>query len=138
MIVAGAFWLFLICVIVVTVTMGGSEGRLLVITCVTASALTYVANVQLGFDFARLVVLVIDVGVFAIIIAIALRSRSYWPIWFSAFQMITVATHFAQMTIPSSIPGIYGNAAGFWALPALGAAVVGVMLDRRAGVIQSQ
>lgn len=136
MIVALAYWVFLTSVIVVFVTRGGPDGRLFTFACIIASTLTYFANAQFGFNSSRFHVLAIDSALLAIVTILAMRSRSYWPMWFAGFHMIAVATRLAQFVFPASIPGIYGNTAGFWALPALGVAVFGVLLDRRAAMIR--
>lgn len=40
--------------------------------------------------------LVIDVGVAAVFIAVALRANRVYPLWLAAFQLVSVLSHFAR------------------------------------------
>ncbi len=65
----------------------------------------------------------------------ALRSRSYWPLWMAAFHLISVTTHAATIAQPELRPIIYFALQSFWSLPLLLVMVAGIMLDRRAGIL---
>ncbi|WP_448140358.1 hypothetical protein [Sphingopyxis fribergensis] len=52
--------------------------------------------------------LVIDVGVAAIFVAVALRANRVYPIWLAAFQLVSVLSHFAR-EVTASFPKLaYG------------------------------
>ncbi|MEI9928037.1 MAG: hypothetical protein WDN44_10540 [Sphingomonas sp.] len=52
----------------------------------------------------------------------------------AGFQLIAVVTHLATLLAPRFLPDIYFAAESFWALPVLLSMVIGVALDRRAGL----
>jgi hypothetical protein len=100
------------------------------VTAATIATLTL--HILMGVEDAQPYVLITDLGLLAFTGVIALRAESYWPMWFTGFHSIAVATGLARFTFPVSVPQIYIDAAGFWALPALGFATIGVLLDRKA------
>jgi cytochrome bd-type quinol oxidase subunit 2 len=71
-------------------------------------------------------VFIVDLGVLAAFLTLALRSDKYWPLWTTAFQVIGVATHLARLADPAIVPRAYSIAQGFWAYPMLAAMVIGV------------
>ena len=85
----------------------------------------------MGLEESQPFVIVIDMTLLAFSICLAAKSANFWPMWFSGFHMVAVATGFARFTFPTALPTIYTNTAGFWAIPALIAAAIGVLLDRR-------
>jgi hypothetical protein len=110
---------------------GGNEGKRFALTIVVATLVTLCLHNALGLEFAQPWVLATDFIVLAIVGRVAMISQAHWPIWFCGFHAISVATGFARFAMPSEAPTIYTNFAGFWAIPALVAAVAGVLLDRR-------
>ena len=86
---------------------------------------------SMSWELAQRYVFFADATLLLITLAIVKSTQSYWPIWFAAFQTITVATGLAQFIYPNLVPGIYIMASGFWSLPAIGAFVVGVLCDKR-------
>ncbi len=87
-----------------------------------------------GWTRTQLPVLAIDLLLLAGLISMAMRSRSYWPLWMTAFHLISVTTHVATVAQPELKPLIYFALQSFWSLPLLLAMVGGIMLDRRAGL----
>jgi len=61
-----------------------------------------------------------------------LISRSFWPIWMTAAQLLTVLCHAAAALAGPYNQQIYTALATLWAIPCLLSMVVGVALDRRA------
>jgi hypothetical protein len=112
---------------------GGAEARLLAYGVIASTLLTLLAHIVFGIENARYWVLLIDVILLALIVGVVLSNNTHWPIWFAGFHMIAVATGLADALFPNTFPRLYINLAGFWALPALGSAAIGVVLDCRAG-----
>jgi hypothetical protein len=128
------FWLFLVSSITIISVSGGHIGRRFVTVLLLAVAATFVVNASLGFKAAQPFVALIDAALLICVVFAAMRYASYWLLWFAGFHMITVAGGIARLVSPGGIPELYVDAAGFWAFPALGSAVIGVILDRRAGI----
>ena len=130
-IVAVGFWTFLVSATSILAVFGCDQARKVAIACLTATFCTFGVNFILGFAGAQLAMVMIDAVLLIYVLRTALTSHAHWPLWFCGFHLVTVASEIAKITIPAETPLIYTNFAGFWALPALGAAAIGVILDRR-------
>jgi hypothetical protein len=115
---------------------GGSEGRWIVAMIIAAAVLSVPASyLDYRWSQTQLPVLCVDLLLLVGLMAAALRSRSYWPLWMTAFHLISVTTHAATIAQPELKPIIYFALQSFWSLPLLLAMVGGIMLDRRAGLV---
>ncbi|WP_448663962.1 hypothetical protein ACG3SL_04580 [Sphingomonas sp. CJ20] len=115
---------------------GGTEGRCIVAMLVSAALLSVPASwLDYGWQRTQMPVLGIDVLLLGGLLFMALRSRSYWPLWMAAFHLVSVTTHAATIAQPELKPLIYFALQSFWSLPLLLVMVAGIMLDRRAGVM---
>ena len=114
---------------------GGREGRWISLLLIGAAMATFAASF-IGYGYARvhLPVLTIDLLLLAGLAAIAIRSRRYWPVWVLALHLGSISTHVARAAEPSLPSIIYFAMQSFWSLPLLLVMVVGIMLDRRAGL----
>ena len=111
---------------------GGNEGRRLSFAILGAVIATFAANFVFGFLKAQPIVLLVDAVLLGYAFILANRSKAYWPIWFVGFHLIGVSSGIAYAIFSASIPELYIDTSGIWAVPALGAAATGVMLDRLA------
>jgi uncharacterized membrane-anchored protein YitT (DUF2179 family) len=93
--------------------------------------MTFVLHQKFGLEDANSYVLLVDCATLVFAVFLVLKSNAHWPMWFCGFHMIAVATGIAQICFPNGLPANYTDTAGFWALPALGAAVAGVLFDRK-------
>ena len=130
MLVAIGFWAFMIASYVVVLLYGGREARIFIHFVLLAALATLVAFITLSGTAYGLTVLAIDFALLAAAFYFVARARSFWPIWFAGFHLIGVATSCARWLFPHQLPEIYGNLAGFWAIPALMTMVVAVIRDR--------
>jgi len=116
---------------------GGSEGRWIVTMIVLAALMSIPASyLDHGWSHTQLPVLGVDALLLAGLLAIALRSRSFWPLWMVAFHLLSVTTHLATIAKPELKPLLYFAMQSFWSLPLLLVMVAGIMLDRRAGLLR--
>ena len=130
--VALSFWIFLMSALAVIYGAGGNEGRRFSLAILGAVIATFAVNFALGFLKAQPIVLLVDVGLLGYVFMLANHSKAYWPIWFVGFHLIGVSSGIAYAIFSASIPELYIDTSGIWAVPALGAAAIGVMLDRLA------
>ncbi len=63
-------------------------------------------------------VALLDSGLFVLLMAITVRSRSFWPMWLAAMQGLTVLAHLVAF-MPDLPASIYYNAAVLWSYPML-------------------
>jgi hypothetical protein len=112
---------------------GETEGRKAVGLFVIATLLTWVAqSVDTEWRQTHWPLMAVDTAYLVAAYVFALRSNRYWPLWITAFQLLTVATHLATILAPDYLPKIYSAIATFWAVPLLLSMVAGVYLDHRA------
>lgn len=112
---------------------GNAEGKKAVILFVVAVLLTWIAqNLDTQWRQTHWPLLVVDTGYLVATYAFALRSNRFWPLWITAFQLLTVASHLATIVAPDFVPKIYSAIATFWVVPLLLSMVSGVYLDHRA------
>lgn len=77
-------------------------------------------------------VFTIDLALLGGLMALALSSRSYWPIWMTAFHALSVCTHIVSSIDPHIVPKAYNALEAFWSIPVQLVMPLGVMLDWRA------
>lgn len=131
MLVAIGFWAFMIASYVAVLLYGEREARLFIHFVLLADLATLLAFITLPIaEYGRLI-LVIDGALLAVALYFVARAQSFWPIWFGGFHLIGVATSLARWLLPNEVPEVYGNLAGFWAIPALTSMVVTVIRDRK-------
>lgn len=71
------------------------------------------------FDSVEAGVLLVDLGVLAGFMAMAIMSTRFWPIWMSGMQGVQVFSHFAIAVNATVIPWAYWNAQTLWSYPML-------------------
>lgn len=114
---------------------GGKEGRWVSLLIVSAALLSIPASyLDYGWSRVQLPVLAVDFLLLVGLFVIAMRSPRYWPLWVTAFHLISISTHVARIAESSLPPLVYFALQSFWSLPVLLAMVGGIMLDRRAGL----
>jgi len=63
--------------------------------------------------------LVIDLVVLAALVAIALRSDRFWPLWVAGLQLTVSVSHLMKAIQPDLMPFAYAAAERFWSYPIL-------------------
>jgi len=132
MLIAILFWLLCLTCCVYAVMQGGWEGKAVTIIVLVATAATLASNRLLDVHWYRTnhVMLVVDLATFAALFLVAARSRCWWPVWFAAFQLNTVAAHVATIISPAFNALTYRGYEGLWAIPCLLVMVFGIYRDR--------
>lgn len=114
---------------------GGRDGRCAALLILSASLLSIPA-ILLGRKWLQT-----EFGVFAVdaillcgLFFLTARSSRLFPIWMTGFQLIAVATHLSTIFAPEFTPRIYRALEGLWAIPMTLSMMLGILLDRRAGL----
>ena len=63
--------------------------------------------------------LVIDLVVLAALVAIALKSDRFWPLWVAGLQLTVSVSHLMKAIQPNLMPFAYAAAERFWSYPIL-------------------
>lgn len=70
------------------------------------------------FRHVEVPIMIVDVALFAVLLAVSLRSEKFWPLWLTAMQGLGTLSHLAPL-VPHVIPWAYGNAVAMWMYPML-------------------
>lgn len=129
-VIALAFWISLLSAGALIALSASRPAQFFFCAILGATALTAISDLSLSQEALGYAYIAIDSALLAIALLFVMKSSSYWPIWFSGFQSITVASEVAKITHSGMQVGMYLDVAGFWSIPALIFMVVGVNLDR--------
>ena len=75
----------------------------------------------------------IDIAVLAAFVAIALRSKRFWPLWVAGLQLTNSMSHLMKGIESDLIPQAYAAAAVFWSYPILLIIIVGTWRTHQRG-----
>ena len=101
---------------------GGADERVVAATCLAGTLATMLvdiaaaANVTAGVEEGLMLV---DLGVLAGFITVALRSNRFWPLWVAGLQLTTSLGHILKGVDHDLLPRAYGAALQFWSYPIL-------------------
>jgi hypothetical protein len=69
--------------------------------------------------------LIIDSSVLVAIVAIALASDRFWPLWAAGLQLVDSMSHLLKTIHSDLLPNVYGAAERFWSYPILVILLIG-------------
>lgn len=128
-----AFWVFLVCMLGVcsyAVLRGGRDERIGAIALAVAAVISPLAMSQ-NWGGPEVGVVIVDIALLAALVALAMKSRAFWPIWAAGFQACAVSVHFVAAKMPTMLPIVYADALALWAYPVLTALAIGTLLEAR-------
>lgn len=133
MLFAVLFFGVLCLTVFLAVKFGGRDERIAAAALVVATALTPLL-LHHRYVSAELGVLGVDVALFAVLLAITLRSDRFWPIWAAGFQLCGVFVHLGAMIWNNMAPAAYAEMLGIWSHLVMYSLIGGVMLEARTRV----
>lgn len=134
MIVAFAFWLFLLGALSIGWQIGDSSDRRAMIAIFLAALATSGTGMLFDGTDRQIAIRVVDLLLLAYMIRFAMNSSRFWPIWFAGIHATATLIGIAALVLPDArAPALY-LAASAWAIPAMTVMVVGLLIDRRRGV----
>ena len=106
---------------------GGSDERIVAATCLAGTVATLLAISPLHQRYAGVEegLMLVDLGVLAGFIVVALRSERFWPLWIAGLQLTTSIGHLLKGVDQDLLPRAYGAALQFWSYPILVILAVG-------------
>ncbi len=111
-----SYWLLLTGVAAYALWRGRGDERAAALVCVVATAASVLVNSPLTRRFAGVEtgVLVVDLLTLAAFIAIALRTKRFWPLWVAGFQLTSTFAHVLKAVHFSLVPQVYAAAERLW------------------------
>ena len=115
------FWAFLFVTCGYALWRGRKYEQLSALVFIAASIVSVLARTTgqaryLGVEHSDLV---IDILVLAALVAIALRSDRFWPLWVAGLQLTISMSHVLKAIQPGLLPLAYAAAERFWSYPTL-------------------
>ena len=134
MIVAFAFWLFLLGALSIGWQIGdASDSKAMAAIFFAALATSLMGYLFDGVD-RHIAVRIVDLLLLAIMVRIAMTSSRHWPMWFAGIHATATLIGFCALVLPDArAPALY-LAAASWAIPGMIVMVVGLLVDRKNGV----
>ena len=127
------FRFLLIAIAIYTVWRGGRDERIVALTCVIGTALTQISLSPVGQRYGQIELgsFLVDLGVLAAFVIVALQSTRFWPLWVAGLQLTTLLGHVLKGIDQDLLPRAYGAALQFWSYPILLILVVGTYRHHR-------
>ena len=88
---------------------------------------------SLRYSGVQFSLVAIDIAVLAAFVAIALRSKRFWPLWVAGLQLTNSMSHLMKGIESDLIPQAYAAAAVFWSYPILLIIIVGTWRTHQRG-----
>ncbi len=126
---AGFIFALLLCVVYASLV-GGRTGQVGSMIFIAAASFTALATtIDPTWASTSYAVFAVDSGCLLALIALAVSSNRFWPIWAVGFQTVAVATHLATIWMPDIVPKAYQALLSFWSIPILWVMVAGTRKD---------
>ena len=112
---------------------GGTDERIIAATCLAGTAATLIAisPLQKRYSGVEEGLMLVDLVVLLAFIAVALRSKRFWPLWVAGLQLTTSIGHLLKGIDQELLPRAYGAALQFWSYPILLILAVGTYRSHR-------
>lgn len=112
---------------------GSADERTVALTCLAGTAATLLVISPLRQRYAGIEegLMLVDLGVLAGFITVALRSNRFWPLWVAGLQLTTSLGHILKGVDQDLLPRAYGAALQFWSYPILIILAVGTYRSHR-------
>ncbi len=115
------FLTLLVAICSYAILLGRSDERWVAWTCLFATIGTtlLLSPVARRYSSFEVGVFLVDFTTFLVFATVALRSKRFWPLWVSGFQLTTSLAHLLKALDSSMIPLAYAAAGRFWGYPIL-------------------
>lgn len=118
----------LVAICATTLWRGGQDERLAAGAIAIAAILSPLVTAR-RYDGPETFLVLVDLGLFLALAAIALRSRAFWPIWAAGFQLCTLAGHVAAAKSSAMVPAAYAETLAIWSYAVMAALLIGTLLE---------
>ncbi|NUQ18222.1 MAG: hypothetical protein HOP95_07170 [Sphingomonas sp.] len=132
------FWLVLVVSCGYALWRGRRYERIAALVFVAATVLSIVGHSPLRGRYVALETsdLVVDSAVLVAVVAIALVSDRFWPLWAAGLQLVDSMSHVMKAIDADLLPKVYGAAERFWSYPILIILLVGAWRQHRRSIAE--
>jgi hypothetical protein len=127
------FWIVLVASCGYALWRGRKYERIAALVFIAATVLSIWMRSPLHGRYSGIEIsdVVIDSAVLAAVIAIALVSDRFWPLWAAGLQLVDSMSHMLKAIQPNLLPAVYAAAERFWSYPILIILLIGAWRQHR-------
>jgi len=127
------FWLLLLVSCGYALWRGRKYERIAALVFITATILSFLGHSPLRGRYAEIESsdLIVDTAVLFAVVAIALASDRFWPLWVAGLQLVDSMAHVMKAIHAGLLPTVYGAAERFWSYPILLILFIGAWRQHR-------
>jgi hypothetical protein len=127
------FWIVLIVSCGYALWRGRRYERIAALVFVAATILSILGHSPLRGRYVAIETsdLIVDSAVLVAVVAIALVSDRFWPLWAAGLQLVDSMSHAMKAIDVDMLPKVYGAAERFWSYPILIILLVGAWRQHR-------
>lgn len=132
------FWLVLVVSCGYALWRGRRYERIAALVFVAATVLSILGHSPLRGRYVALETsdLIVDSAVLVAVVAIALVSDRFWPLWAAGLQLVDSMSHVMKVVDADLLPKVYGAAERFWSYPILLILLVGAWRQHRRSIAE--
>ncbi len=125
------FWLLLLLSCGYALWRGRKYERIAALVFISATLLSILGH-PLHRSYAAIQIsdLIVDTAVLFAVIAIALVSDRFWPLWVAGLHLVDSMSHLMKAIDADLLPTVYGAAERFWSYPILLILFIGAWRQR--------
>lgn len=127
------FWTILLVCCGYALLKGRKYERIAAVVFLSATVISVAGHLSLQVRYLSLdpTDVVVDTAVLLALVAIALVSDRFWPLWAAGFQLVGSMAHVLKMIDVTFAPWGYAVAARFWSYPILVVLFIGAWRQHR-------
>jgi hypothetical protein len=127
------FWLLLLVSCGYALWRGGKYERIAALVFLSATILSILGHSPLRGRYVQIELtdLIVDTAVLFALVAIALASDRFWPLWVAGLQLVDSMAHLMKAIDTNLLPAVYGAAERFWSYPILLILFIGAWRQHR-------
>jgi hypothetical protein len=129
------FWVLLLVSCGYALWRGRKYERIAALVFISATVLSILGHSPLHGRYVALEAsdLIVDTAVLVAVVAIALASDRFWPLWVAGLQFVDSMSHLMKAIDADLLPTVYGAAERFWSYPILVVLLVGAWRQHQRG-----
>jgi hypothetical protein len=132
------FWLLLVLSCGYALWRGRKYERIAALVFLAATILSILGHSPLRIRYVEIETtdLIVDSAVLVAVLAIALASDRFWPLWAAGLQLVDSMSHLMRAIDSDILPAVYGAAERFWSYPILAVLLIGAWRQHRRTVAE--
>jgi hypothetical protein len=131
------FWLLLVVSCGYALWRGRRYERIAALVFIAATVLSIFGHSPLRIRYVGIETsdVIVDTAVLVAVVAIALASDRFWPLWVAGLQLVDSMSHLMKVIDVEIVPKVYAAAERFWSYPILAILLLGTWRQHRRSLV---